>query len=93
VNSLSPPRPAILSTDVTNRLENRAVQFFFFSNEGFEPPHIHVQDGRSLAKSWLEPLELAGSTGFASPELTRLRGLVADHREKLLEAWNEFFGS
>jgi hypothetical protein len=46
-----------------------------------------------LAKFWLEPLELALSTGFASPELTRLRDLVAEHREKLLEAWNEFFVS
>jgi len=68
-------------------------RFFFFSNEGFEPPHVHVQDGKCLAKFWLEPLELAGSTGFASPELTRLRGLVAEHRDTLLEAWHEFFGS
>jgi len=52
-----------------------------------------VQDAKSLAKFWLEPLELAGSTGFASPELTRLRGLVAEHRDTLLEAWHEFFGS
>lgn len=68
-------------------------RFFFFSNEGFEPPHVHVQDGSSLAKFWLVPVELATSTGFGSRELTHLRALVAEHREALLEAWNEFFGS
>jgi hypothetical protein len=23
---------------------------FFYSNEGLEPPHVHIQRGRSLAK-------------------------------------------
>ncbi len=68
-------------------------RFFFFSNEGFEPEHVHVQDASSLAKFWLAPLELASSTGFTSQELTRVRALVAEHREELLEAWHEFFGS
>ncbi len=68
-------------------------RFFFFSNEGFEPPHVHVQDGSSLAKFWLTPLELASSTGFASQDLTQVRALIAEHGEELLEAWHEFFGS
>ncbi len=68
-------------------------RFFFFSNEGFEPPHVHVQDGSSLAKFWLESVELAASTGFASQDLTKLRSLVVEHRDELLEAWHEFFGS
>jgi hypothetical protein len=32
-----------------------AYRFFFSSNEGFEPPHIHVREGKKLAKFWLEP--------------------------------------
>ena len=68
-------------------------RFFFFSNEGHEPPHVHVQDGNNLAKFWLEPVELARSTGFAAHELTRVQALVAEHRVPLLEAWHEFFGS
>jgi hypothetical protein len=54
-------------------------------------PHVHVQDGDKLAKLWLEPLALAASTGFAAHELTRVQTLVAQHRDRLLEAWNEFF--
>jgi hypothetical protein len=66
-------------------------RFFFFSNEGHEPAHVHVQDGEKLAKFWLAPVVLAASTGFAPRELTRIQALVIEHRSVLLEAWHEFF--
>ncbi|WP_231363466.1 DUF4160 domain-containing protein [Thioalkalivibrio sulfidiphilus] len=44
-------------------------RFFFYSNERGEPPHIHVQRERFLAKFWLSPVALAGSKRFASHEL------------------------
>lgn len=66
-------------------------RFFFFSNEGHEAPHVHVQDAEKLAKVWLDPVRLSGSTGFAPPELTRIRALVVEHQEMLLEAWYGFF--
>ena len=66
-------------------------RFFFFSNEGHEPPHVHVQDGGKLAKFWLDAVALAGSTGFAPRELTRIQALVSTHRDALVEAWHEFF--
>jgi hypothetical protein len=31
-------------------------RFFFFSNEGFEPPHIHVEKGDSHANGGCENL-------------------------------------
>ena len=68
-------------------------RFFFFSNEGSEPPHVHVADGRKLAKFQLEPIELIRSTGFAGHELTQLHALVAENCRVLLEAWHEFFRS
>ncbi|MCI0405089.1 MAG: DUF4160 domain-containing protein, partial [candidate division Zixibacteria bacterium] len=37
----------------------KGFRFFFFSNEGHEPPHIHVEHGDKYAKFWLEPVELA----------------------------------
>jgi hypothetical protein len=67
-------------------------RFFFYSNERGEPPHIHIQRERMLAKFWLEPVTLAGSTRFPAPELRKLESLVDEHREKLMEAWNEYFG-
>ena len=67
-------------------------RFFFYSLEGQEPPHIHVERGDSVAKFWLAPVVLADSSGFRSHELTRLRMLVQDNRLRFLEAWDEHFG-
>jgi hypothetical protein len=33
-------------------------RFAFFSNEGREPPHIHVKAAGDEAKSWLDPVQL-----------------------------------
>lgn len=66
-------------------------RFFFYSNEGREPPHIHVQRDRALAKFWLDPVSLAKSTGFSSNELRTLQACVIENRDLFLEAWHEHF--
>lgn len=67
-------------------------RLFFFSNEGSEPPHVHVQRDRMLAKFWLQPVVLASSSGFRGRELRTIHGLVEDNVELLKEAWNGYFG-
>ncbi|MBI3320609.1 MAG: DUF4160 domain-containing protein [Candidatus Omnitrophica bacterium] len=67
-------------------------RFFFFSNEGHEPPHIHVEAAEKYAKFWLEPVQLAQSVGYHAVELTRLRKLVMEHRTRFKERWHEHFG-
>ncbi len=64
----------------------------FYSLENNEPPHIHIEQGDSVAKYWLTPVLLAMNNGFRSHELTKLRALVLEHREFFLEAWNGYFG-
>ena len=66
-------------------------RFFFYSLEGHEPPHVHVEHGDKVAKFWLDPVELAGSSGFRSHELSRVRTLVVEHRVRLRRAWDEHF--
>jgi hypothetical protein len=68
-------------------------RFFFYSNEGSEPAHIHIQRDRMLAKFWLKPVALASSTRFSPNELRKLESLVLDHKETFLEVWNEYFSS
>jgi hypothetical protein len=67
-------------------------RFFFYSLEGTEPPHIHVEHGSNVAKFWLDPISVVESHGFRSKELNRLRALVIEHRLKFLEAWNAHLG-
>jgi len=68
-------------------------RLFFFSNEGLEPPHIHVERDGSLAKFWLSPVGLASSTGFGAGELRRIQRIVQNEAPRLEAAWHEYFNS
>jgi hypothetical protein len=68
-------------------------RFYFYSQGGVEPPHIHVERDRNRAKFWLDPVRLHDSGGYRGPELGRVAALVREHRSQLLGAWNEFFGA
>ena len=67
-------------------------RFFFFSNEGKEPAHIHVRAGSDEAKFWLSPIRLAANYGFNGRELTEIRRIVGEHQHLFEEAWDEYFG-
>lgn len=73
-------------------LRIKGVRFFFFSNEGNEPIHIHVETGDKYAKFWLEPIALGRNIGFNGPELTRIHHLITEHKKLFKEKWNEYFG-
>jgi hypothetical protein len=66
-------------------------RFFFFSNEGIEPAHIHVKAGGDEAKFWLDPIEVASNYGFRAHELNEIQRIVKAHQVELTEAWNEHF--
>ena len=66
-------------------------RLFFYSEEGNEPAHVHIQRERATAKFWLQPVRLARSHRFPDHELQKLQKLVEENQEKLLEAWNEYF--
>ncbi len=67
-------------------------RFFFYSSDGTEPRHVHVERDASRAKFWLDPVRLADSGGFRDVELDRIAALVEEHREELVRAWDEYFG-
>jgi hypothetical protein len=66
-------------------------RFFFFSREGREPRHIHVEQAERYAKFWLEPVALVESRGFRVAEMRELYSLIAQNREKFILAWDEHF--
>ncbi len=67
-------------------------RFFFYSNEGSEPPHIHVEREENLAKFWLEVVALASNSGFSAGELRKIEKLVTDNQAEFIEAWHDYFG-
>ncbi len=72
-------------------LRVKGYRFFFFSLEGDEPPHIHVEQAERFAKFWLNPVSLVKSRGFRSGELSEIQQLVEENRDALLEKWDEHF--
>jgi len=44
-----------------------SYRFHFYSDEGKEPPHIHIEYGASECKFWLSPISLAGNKGIKNP--------------------------
>jgi hypothetical protein len=67
-------------------------RFFFVSLDRDEPPHVHVRRDNNVAKFWLTPVALGRAGGFNRVDLNTIAKLVQEHRETILERWNEFFG-
>jgi len=70
---------------------NGPYRFFFVSLDSLEPPHVHVQREKMVAKFWLDPVVLQEPGGFRPHELNEIWKLVQEHREAILERWNEHF--
>ncbi len=73
-------------------LRSGPYRLYFYSHDGGEPPHIHVDRDRFFAKFWLAPVELARNLGFGAVELRRIERLVVEHENSLLDSWHDYFG-
>jgi hypothetical protein len=67
----------------------RGFRFFFYSNEGNEPPHVHVAKGGGNAKWWLNPLSEEYSYGFTIQERRIIKKIIKSNRAKLIAKWYE----
>jgi len=65
-------------------------RFFFFSDE-YIPEHIHIEKGDSYIRIEIESLKVTNSYNISSKETKKLVKLVAEDKDKLKEAWNEYF--
>jgi len=74
-------------------LRTGPYRIYFHSHEPSEPPLVHVDRDDDSAKFWLLSVRLARNLGFSPKELRAIERLVSEHRDILLEAWNDYFGS
>ena len=72
-------------------LRNGPYRLFFYAGDRDEPPHVHVERDKNIAKFWFDPVRLQNSGGFSRTELNRIQKLVEENREDLLRSWNEYF--
>ena len=66
-------------------------RFWFWSGDRTEPPHVHVEKGGARAKWWLDPLREVRSEGFNSSQQRRIRDILEEQRDGMLERWHEEF--
>ncbi len=67
--------------------------FFFYSNEGHEPMHVHVRKAGGFAKFWMEPIELDFSQGLKVQDIKQAQDLIVAHEEIIKAKWHEIHGS
>ena len=70
----------------------KGYEFFFYSNEGNEPMHIHIGKAGAIGKIWLEPaVEISYLYGFSPKERKEILFIVLDQLESFKSFWNEYF--
>lgn len=65
-------------------------RFHFYSDEGIEPPHVHVRSPDGECKFWLDPVLLANNRGIAIHDLRDIEHLVFENQVLLKEKFHEF---
>ena len=68
-------------------------RLFFYSFDCNEPVHVHARRDDATCKFWLDPVVLAGNHGLTSRDLTAVRRIIFEHRDRILEAWREHCGT
>ncbi len=70
----------------------KGYRFHFYSDEGHEPPHVHIRHAEDRTKFWLRPVALAFNDGLSPAELTEVELVVREHRDEFERKWHEYFG-
>jgi len=73
-------------------LQQDSYRFFLTSGDCYEPPHVHVQQGKQKAKFWLDPVTLARAGRFKAHELRDVERLVIENRDGFYEKREELCG-
>lgn len=67
-----------------------AWRFHFYSNEGDEPPHVHVETPEGECRFWLDPIALARNRGISPMELRKIERIVYERQTYLQGRFHEF---
>ncbi|MCK6623091.1 MAG: DUF4160 domain-containing protein [Calditrichaceae bacterium] len=67
-----------------------SFRFHFYSDEGNEPPHIHIETPTGECKFWLEPIRLARNKGVPQHIVRQLENLVFENWDFLRKKYDEY---
>lgn len=72
---------------------DHGFRFFFYSNEGQEPIHVHIERGDAIGKWWILPTtRMASAVGLSPKEQKTINGIIQRRKSEIIDAWNKHFG-
>jgi hypothetical protein len=66
-----------------------SFRFHFYSDEGNEPPHIHVRSPEGECKFWLEPIVLARNRNVPLHNLKEIERIVFEYKQLFINKYHE----
>jgi len=72
-------------------LRERGFRFSFYTNEGFEPCHVHVMGHGGEAKFWIPSCQLVWSYNLKAQEQRLILEILKKKRQMIEEAWHAYF--
>lgn len=66
-------------------------KFRFYSSDVNEPPHMHVLRGGSVAKVWLQPVQMEYNRGYSQRDMRQILQIAQERQQQLLELWHGHF--
>lgn len=67
-------------------------RFYFYSSDGHEPPHVHVEKGEGRGKYWIDPIREDYMRDFKAAEKRKASQIIEQFQEQFKQDWNEYFG-
>jgi hypothetical protein len=72
-------------------LRSGSFRFHFYSDEGNEPPHIHVETPDGECKFWLDPIRLARNIGVPPRTIRLIERIVFEYQHFFEEKFHDYF--
>ena len=76
--------PTVLTKD--------GFRIFFYSADGNEPVHVHIEYGDGLAKFWMNPIALDSSYKMKAKDLKKARTILEVNSDQIRKEWYDYFG-
>jgi len=68
-----------------------SFRFHFYSDEGNEPPHIHIETPDGECKFLLDPVRLSRNKGVAPQSIRQIERIIFEHRNFFEDKYHEYF--
>lgn len=66
-------------------------RFFFYSDEGTEPAHVHVSKGEGELKIWLHSIRIEYSYNLKASEERIILKIIKNNQKRFLQEWKKFY--